>query len=284
MAGGTVVYDAVYMPLRGWSGTVTGVLGVARDITERHRVEAALHQAQKVEAVGQLAAGVAHDFNNVLAIFQSCLRLLGSEVTSDQGRKVVEEGLAAVGRGKALTDWLTGFVRQEPVALASLDLNAAMEQVCAMLDQTLAGSGVRFSCDLASDLEPARADANEVALAILNLGLNARDAMPKGGTLRLSTRNEEVVREPPDGLAPGRYAVVEVADTGSGMPPEVLARALEPFFTTKPAGRGTGLGLAMVQGIIRRTGGGLRIASTEGQGTRVSLFFPTASSALVAGT
>ncbi|MGP3699500.1 PAS domain-containing protein [Rhodobacter sp. NSM] len=116
MAGGTVVYDAVYMPLHGRSGIVTGVLGVARDITERRRVEAALHQAQKVEAVGQLAAGVAHDFNNVLAIFQSCLRLLGSEVTSDQGRKVVEEGRAAVGRGKALTEAASRSMRSDCAA------------------------------------------------------------------------------------------------------------------------------------------------------------------------
>jgi PAS domain S-box-containing protein len=279
MEVGTVIYDALYIPLRDRSGAITGVLGTARDVTERRRVEAALRHAQRVEAVGQLAAGVAHDFNNLLAILRSCLRLLEREVSSEKARMVTQEGRAAIDRGKALTGWLMGFVRDEAAVFAPLDINAAMEQVCAMLDHALAGSSVALDCELASDLEPVHADPNELALALLNLGLNGRDAMRDGGTLRLSTRTQVLTGDQPDGLAPGRYAVVEVADTGEGMSPEVLARALEPFFTTKPAGSGTGLGLAMVQGIAQRAGGGLRIESALGEGTRVHLLLPFASSA-----
>lgn len=273
MEGGTVVYDAVYMPLRDEAGAITAVLGAARNITEARRTEAALHHAQKVEAVGQLAAGVAHDFNNILAVFQACLRLIESEVISERGQMALKEGRAAMDRGKALTDWLIGFVRKTPVALGRVDLNAALEPMGAMLHKVLP-PGVRLTQELAPDLDLACADPHELALAVLNLGINARDAMPGGGVLRLTTRNETVAQKQPDGIEPGRYAVVELADTGTGMAPEVLARVLEPFFTTKPPGRGTGLGLSMVYGIVRRAGGGLRIASRMGEGTTVCLYFP----------
>lgn len=276
METGTIIYDAVYMPLRDRSGVITGILGAARDVTEARRTEAALFQAQKVEAIGQLAAGVAHDFNNILSSFQACLRLIEKEITSERGKMVVAEGHAATDRGKALTEWLTRFIRKAPLALSDVDVNAALEQMSEMLRQALPPK-IILKQELASDLDLARADTHEIALAVLNLAVNARDAMPKGGTFQISTRNEIVSQEQPDGIGRGRYVVLEIEDTGSGMSPETLARALEPFFTTKPVGGGTGLGLSMVYGILRRAGGGLRIASHEGQGTRVSLFFPAAA-------
>lgn len=270
---GTIVYDAVYMPLRDDAGVITDIVGVARDVTETRQTEAALLQAQKVEAIGHLASGVAHDFNNILSAFQACLRLVDREITSDRGRMVVAEGQSAVERGKALTEWLMGFIRKTPVTLTSIDANDALEQMGGMLRQALPPATV-LKQELASDLDLARADTHEMALAVLNLAVNARDAMPQGGTLCIRTRNETVSQEQPDGIGSGRYVVVEIEDTGIGMSPKTMARALEPFFTTKSVGRGTGLGLSMVYGILRRTGGGLRISSHEGQGTRVSLYFP----------
>jgi PAS domain S-box-containing protein len=275
LPSGTVTYDAAYMPLRQADGRVAGVLGVARDITERRRLEAALHQTQKMEALGQLASGIAHDFNNLLASFHACLQLIRREVTSAKGQRLLAEGERTIDRGKALTGWLLGFSRQQPRSLRPIDLNQSIKEIDDMVARAV-GSDIRLHKQLALDLGLTCADHNQIELAILNLVLNARDAMPLGGDLTLSTRNETIRQRQPDGLAPGRYVVIEVTDTGKGMAPDVLARVLEPFFTTKEPGKGTGLGLSMVYGIVKEGGGGIRIRSTQGHGTCVSLFFPSA--------
>ena len=266
-------YDATYIPLRDSAGHVTAILGSARNISERKMIEAALDQARKVEVIGQLASGIAHDFNNLISSFQACLRLLEKDPEGDRRRLILDEGQAALERGKALTSWLTGFIRQEPVTLETIDLNAVITPMQSMLEQCLA-VGIVLQMDLSAERLPARADQNEIGLALLNLGLNAKDAMPDGGTLRISTRSDTISQGDVSGLAPVGYAVIDVADTGTGIPADLIDQVLEPFFTTKPAGRGTGLGLSMVAGIMKRAGGELRISSAAGNGTCVSLYFP----------
>ena len=272
MATGSVTYDAVYMPLRDGSGALTGILGVARDITESLHLENALNQSQKMEALGQLASGVAHDFNNLLAVFQGCLHLISREVHSDNGRRCLAEGMRSIERGKSLTDWLLGFSRQQSASLTPTDLNAAVEDMMDMVTRSV-NSGVHVRQQFTANLWLADADRNQTELAVLNVVLNARDAMPLGGQLTIETRNETIVHKQADGLVPGDYAVVEISDTGKGMTPEVLARVLEPFYTTKASGKGTGLGLTMVSNIMRQFGGGVRITSAVGRGTSVSLYF-----------
>ena len=275
-SGKSVTYDAVYMPLRDQAGQITGVLGVARDITERRRLEAALRQAQKMEALGQLAGGVAHDFNNVLTGILGCFDLLGRQSgNSERAQRLITQGLRAADRGKALTSRLLAFSRQQPLATEPVDVNASIEELSEMLTRSL-GADIRIGKRLAHDLWPAIADRNQLELAIMNLAINARDAMPLGGTLTIESRNEVVAALDVDDLEAGEYVSIAVTDSGSGMAPDVLARVLEPFFTTKEAGKGTGLGLSMVYGVVRQLGGGLRIASELGKGTRITLYLPRA--------
>ena len=274
LPAGPVTCDAVYMPLRDDRGQIVGVLGSARDITEQRRLESSLVQAQKMEAVGQLAGGVAHDFNNLLTGMQGCFELLGRHVTTELGQRLVTQGLRAVQRSSALTSRLLAFSRQQPLTTERVDLNVSLDEMTEMLVRTL-GSDMRIGLRSGADLWPALTDRNQIELAILNLAINARDAMPLGGSLTIETRNESLA-EARDGIGAGDYVVLSVTDTGSGMPPEVLKRVLEPFFTTKPSGKGTGLGLSMVAGVARQLGGGLTIASEVGQGTCVSLYLPRA--------
>jgi PAS domain S-box-containing protein len=271
---GPVIFDAVYMPLCDTAGKIIGVLGSARDITERRRMEAQLHQAQKMEALGQLAGGVAHDFNNLLTGILGCFELLGRQVKSERGQQLVANGRRAVERSTALTARLLAFSRHQPLARETVDVNKSLEETIEMLTRTL-GSDIRIGTDMAPDLWNASTDRNQIELAILNLGINARDAMPLGGSLTIATRNETLT-EPRGMICAGDYITVAVSDTGSGMPPDVLARVLEPFFTTKAAGKGTGLGLSMVAGVTRQLGGGLTITSEPDKGTCVTLYLPRA--------
>jgi PAS domain S-box-containing protein len=273
MESGSVIYDATYLPLRDANRQVTGVLVFARDITERRDLESALRQAQKMEALGQLAGGVAHDFNNLLTGVLGCFDLVGRHVTSDKGRRFIDEGKRAVERGTALTSRLLAFSRQQPMSTESVDFNLALESMTDMLTRTLGGS-VRVGKRLAPDLWRARADRNQIELAVMNLGINARDAMPFGGTLTIETGNATVDTQHEGGPEPGEYVAISVIDTGTGMPPDVLERVLEPFFTTKAAGKGTGLGLSMVYGVVRQLGGGLAITSEPDKGTTVTLYLP----------
>jgi PAS domain S-box-containing protein len=258
---GEVTFDARYLPLRADDGRVTDILGIARNITSLRRLESWLQQTQKLDAVGQLAGGIAHDFNDVLAAVQSCLLLLRKHFDAPQAEELLAQGLRSVGHGKTLTDRLLGFVRQAPAAPGPLDIGRALQDGAELIRRTL-GSGVKVELDVAPALPPVHADGNQFDLALLNLAINARDAMPGGGLLKIRVRLADVSAE---------YVMLDVADTGTGMPPGVLARVREPFYTTKAAGRGTGLGLTMVDDFVQAFGGDLRIASEPGVGTTVTL-------------
>jgi signal transduction histidine kinase len=271
----TIVYDALYMPLFGPGGEVVGVLGRATDITERRRLEHSLRQAQKMEALGRLAGGVAHDFNNVLAAMSGCLTLLGRRPLAEEDRLLLEEARRSIERGVSLTSRLLAFSRQQPLACEPVDLNGMLDGMTLLLGRTL-GHKVRIAAQCGPDLWPALADRNQVELALMNLAINARDAMPEGGALTLTTRNVRIAERQENGIGPGDFVAIAMQDTGSGMTPDVLAWALDPFFTTKPPGQGTGLGLSMVQGVVQQLGGGLELASVAGEGTCVTIYLPRA--------
>ncbi|MGK7866241.1 two-component system sensor histidine kinase NtrB [Falsiroseomonas sp. E2-1-a20] len=271
----TIVYEALYMPLLDSGGAVVGILGRATDITQRRRLEGSLRQAQKMEALGQLAGGVAHDFNNILAAMSSCLALLGRRALATEDLALLVEAQRTLERGAALTSRLLGFSRQQPLERSPVDFNRSLAEMAMLLGRTL-GRNVRIAAHCAPELWPALADRNQVELAIMNLAINARDAMPEGGELTLTTRNATIASRQDSGLEVGDYVAIAMRNTGTGMSAEVLARALEPFFTTKPPSQGTGLGLSMVQGVVRQLGGGLDIVSQPGEGTCVTLYLPRA--------
>jgi len=276
MQSEAVTFDSLYLPLRDEHGHISGVLASSRDITERRRLELSLQQAQKMESLGQLAGGVAHDFNNLLTAMGGCLELLGKRhVTSEGGTRLVAEALRTVERGASLTARLLAFSRQQPLVTGIVDINASLVDMSEMMQRTL-GSGLHIVTRLAEDAWLTRVDRNQVEIAVLNLAINARDAMPEGGSLTLQTQNRSIEAQDEIGLAPGDYLALSVSDTGAGMPPDILARALEPFFTTKEQGKGTGLGLSMVYGVVRQLGGDLRIASQPANGTTVTLYLPRA--------
>ena len=245
-----------------------------REMNRRALAEAELRQAQKMEALGQLTGGVAHDFNNLLTVLQGSLEMLSGRQQSDQLQARVDTALRTVERGERLTEQLLAFARRQPLAKATIDLNAQLRRMTELLVRTV-GSGIAISTDLAPDLWPVDADATQLELAVINLAINARDAMPTGGKLGIRTFNlaipREAVQEQP---TVGDFVGLEISDTGQGMPPEVAARAFEPFFTTKEAGKGTGLGLSMVYGFARQSGGSASIRSEVGRGTAVTLLLP----------
>ncbi|MGG5886453.1 ATP-binding protein [Falsiroseomonas sp. HC035] len=270
----TIIYDARYMPLLGPDGAVVGILGRATDITQRRHLETSLRQAQKMEALGQLAGGVAHDFNNVLAALAGCLSLIGREPAArEREAALLAEARRTIERGSALTARLLSFARQQPLATEALNVSRSLADMAALFNRTLGGR-IRVTSDTAPDLWPALADRNHLELALLNLAINARDAMATGGELAITACNRTIAEPPVEGLAPGDYVAIALADTGTGMAPEVLARAMEPFFTTKAPDHGTGLGLSMVYGMLRQIGGGLHLRSSPGAGTCVTLFLP----------
>jgi len=250
-----------------------------REMNRRALTEAELRQAQKMEALGQLTGGVAHDFNNLLTVLQGSLEMLSGRQQSDQLQARVDTALRTVERGERLTEQLLAFARRQPLARAIIDLNAQLRRMTEILVRTV-GSGIAISTDLAPELWPVDADATQLELAVINLAINARDAMPCGGKLGIRTFNlaatREAMQEP---RTVGDFVGLEISDTGQGMPPEVAARAFEPFFTTKEAGKGTGLGLSMVYGFARQLGGSASIRSEVGRGTTVTLLLPIASPA-----
>ena len=247
-----------------------------REMHRRTRAEAELHQAQKMEALGQLTGGVAHDFNNLLTVLQGCLELLSGRQLEPTLQARVEMALATVERGERLTSQLLAFARRQPLTIARLDLNDTLRQMAELMARTV-GSKVRVETDLAPDLWPVDADATQLELAVINLAINSRDAMPEGGVLRVRTFKTTL----PEGVPgeAGDFVGLEVSDTGIGMPPEILARAFEPFFTSKGPGKGTGLGLSLVYGFARQSGGSASIRSEVGCGTVVTLLLPRAREA-----
>jgi PAS domain S-box-containing protein len=249
---------------------------LADQIAVRKRAEALLHQAQKMEVVGQLTGGLAHDFNNLLMIIGGNLDLIRKRVTDENIVQRLDQVLGAVQRGGKLTQQLLAFSRTQSLSPQSICLNNLLTDV-EMLVRRAVGSSIEVSFDLVPDLWCCRADPNQLESAILNLAINARDAMPTGGSVTITTQNAlldaDAVTEFGD-LAPGRYAAITLSDTGTGMPKDVLARVFEPFFTTKEVGKGSGLGLSQVYGFARQSGGHISIQSKVGEGTAVRLYLP----------
>ncbi len=280
--GGRFWAHIVLHAIHDAAGTLVGYAKVTRDITDRRQAQLelqaareALFQAQKMEAVGQLTAGIAHDFNNMLAGIIGALDLLRTRLRSgrtDDAVRYADMAIAAAERAAALTARLLAFGRRQPLDIKSVDLNGVLASMQDLLARTM-GEGVRVDMACAAGLPAAQTDPHQLENALLNLAINARDAMAGRGTLTLSTGRAD----PPAGAAgssEGSFVMLEVADTGCGMSAEVMAKALDPFFTTKPAGQGTGLGLSMVYGFARQSRGHLEIASSVGEGTRIHLFLP----------
>ena len=251
------------------------LLALVEDVTRERRVEAELRQAQKMEAIGQLTGGIAHDFNNLLGVIIGNAEFLLDALQDDlSGAGLAQEILDSALGGADLTRRLLAFARRQTLQPRRIDLNAYLPNHVAIIRRLL-GETIRVSVSLAEDLWPTRADPSQVGDALLNLAINARDAMPHGGRIRISTANVHVeAGELSPELARGDYVVLSVGDTGTGMPPEVLERALEPFFTTKGPGVGSGLGLSMIFGFAKQSGGHLAIDSQPGQGTTVRLYLP----------
>ncbi len=263
-------------PVRNDKGDLYRIVGVAADVTDERRREAQLRQAQKMEAVGQLTGGVAHDFNNLLAVIMGNAELVRDTAPESAGS--VDAILRAAGRGAELTQRLLAFSRQQPLRPKSIDLHALASGMLDLLSRTL-GETIAIETHIEPGLWDALADAGQVENALLNLALNARDAMPQGGRLDILGANRTIgladVEAFPE-VEPGDYIELAVRDTGQGMTPEVQAQAFEPFFTTKDVGQGSGLGLSMIYGFARQSGGHATIESQAGQGTTVRLYLPRA--------
>ncbi|MDZ7621285.1 MAG: ATP-binding protein [Candidatus Competibacteraceae bacterium] len=250
---------------------------VARDITQRKQAEAQLRQAHKMEAIGQLTGGIAHDFNNLLAIIMGNLELLHEKLTGQPRLfEFAQQALKAAGRGANLTRRLLAFARRQPLLAQPTDLNKLILGMLDLVRRTL-GVTIQIDTALAPDLEPTLVDTDQFETALLNLVINARDAMPQGGRLTLETANvvlDEDYAATQEDLRSGPYVMLVVSDTGIGMAPAILERVIEPFFTTKAPGKGSGLGLSMVYGLVKQSGGHLTIYSELGQGTSVRLYLP----------
>jgi PAS domain S-box-containing protein len=268
--------------VRDPNGEVQYLIGVTDDVTERKGVEEQLRQAQKMEAVGNLTGGVAHDFNNLLTLIIGNLDLLQLDVAGNQeAEQKIATILEASERGTDMTRLMLAFSRRQPLQSKSVDVNKLILSTTRLLNRTL-GEDIAIALRPGADVEPALVDESQLETALLNIAINARDAMPEGGTLTIATRNAEldadyVAHHP--GVAPGAYVQIEIADTGVGMPPAVVARVFEPFFTTKAAGKGTGLGLSMVYGFMKQSSGHVCVYSEVGQGTVFKLFLPFAQRA-----
>jgi signal transduction histidine kinase/CheY-like chemotaxis protein len=248
------------------------------EVQRREESEARLRQAQKMEAVGQLTGGVAHDFNNLLTVITGSLAMLQRRLAEGNARdlRLVDNALEGARRAAALTHRLLAFSRQQPLDPKPLDLNRLVAGMSELLRRTL-GEQIEIETVLAGGLWRATADPNELENAILNLAVNARDAMPEGGKLTVETANtalDEAYAASRHEVKPGQYVLISVSDTGAGMPRELLGRVFEPFFTTKPVGKGTGLGLSQVYGFVRQSGGHVAIYSEPGEGTTVKLYLP----------
>ncbi len=266
-----------HIPILDEAGTVTNLATIERDITERKLMEMRLRQADKMQALGTLAGGVAHDFNNLLMAVLGSLDLASRRAPDDPRlTRLLQNATYAAERGASLTQRLLSFSRQRDLRLQAVDVNQVITGMNDLLTRTLGGV-IRIERHLSEGLWTAMVDPDQLELAILNLCINARDAMAENGILTLSTRNETVDEGRIPDLGGGEYVVISVVDTGSGIPPEVLTRVLEPFFTTKEVGKGTGLGLPMVYGLAQQSGGTVTIHSAVGSGTTVELYLSRAA-------
>jgi signal transduction histidine kinase len=241
---------------------------------EREAALAQVHEMQKVESLGQLTGGVAHDFNNLLMAVLGNLELLRKMVPDDaKARRMIDGAIQGAERGATLTKRMLAFARRQELKPETINVPTLVDSMVEMLGRSL-GPGIQIATDFASNLPPTRVDPNQLELALLNLALNARDAMPLGGQLTISAHRERIEAGEVPGLRAGDYVCICERDTGHGMDEPTLKRATEPFFTTKGAGRGTGLGLSMVDGLVAQSGGAMRITSQFGLGTRVELWLP----------
>ena len=264
-------------PIRGVTGKVSGAVLVFRDITERRRLEEHLRQSQKMEAVGRLAGGIAHDFNNIMAVITGMTEiLLADDLPAGQRGEFLRDIADAGKRATALTQQILAFGRQQLLAPRVLDLNAVVRDMAPTV-RRLAGPGVEVVTDAAADLGRVRADPAQVGQVVLNLAAAAQAAMPGGGRLVVATANAELAAgaaaRPPD-VAPGRYAVLSVSDTGAGLSDADLAHVFEPFFSKKEIGQGAGLGLATAHGIVKQSGGHIEARRAPGGGTTYRAYFP----------
>ena len=279
---------SVSQPRFGPDGELIGFIGVASDITlakqaeldlrrqvdegakELLNAQEQLRQSQKMEALGQLTGGIAHDFNNLLTVVVGGLDIIVKRADDDKLRQYAENALAAAERGARLTGQLLAFSRVQRLEVTPTYVAPIIQNMRPLLRNVL-GPGIEKRFDLDEAMMPVMADPTQLEVAVLNLAINARDAMPDGGVLTFATAPVQIAGDPE--MEDGDYIELTISDTGTGMPPEVLERAFEPFFTTKEVGKGTGLGLSMVYGMARQSGGGARIESTPGQGTSVKLLF-----------
>ena len=274
-------------PLTEDDGSYVGSLAMVTDVTEyvlaersREDLQSQLHQSQRLETVGKLAGGIAHDFNNLLAVILNYAAFLKEELpTSPEATEGLDEIRRAAERGAALTRGLLAFSRRDTGRPVSLDLRKVVSDVRRLLTRTM-GTEVELEIEPIGEIPPVVADVHQLEQILLNLAINARDAMPEDGRLRIRLReltlDEEAAGKRAD-AEPGRYASIEVEDTGTGMSAEVAAQAFDPFFTTKPAGEGTGLGLAMVYGIVTNAGGHVTLDSRPGEGTTIGVHLPAAA-------
>jgi PAS domain S-box-containing protein len=286
MAGVTRTIDVMFVLVPERQEDESFIIATARDITEMRQIEDQLHQAQKLEAVGQLTGGIAHDFNNLLTSILGNLELLRARLdASDQSSaRLLSAALTAAERGARLTTQLLAFSRQQRMAPEAVDLNRTIAGMGGLL-QSAVGATNRIEAALSHPLSLALADRSQIELVILNLAINARDAMPCGGTITIRTSNVRLgapVR--PEEPSPGDYVACSVSDTGTGIPNEILDNVFEPFFTTKEVGKGSGLGLPQVLGVAKQLGGGVRIETRAGAGTTVTVYLPRANEDLVATT
>ena len=273
-------HEVVLSWLGTWSEPARRHFVIGRDQTEKLAAEAQFRQAQKMEAVGQLTGGIAHDFNNILTVITGTIGILAEAVTDRPELEAIAKMIDdAAERGGQLTKHLLAFARKQPLQPREIDVNALVLEAAKLLRPTL-GEHIQVQSLLADDAWPALVDPNQLTTAILNLALNARDAMPSGGSLAIETKNtylDEAYADMHAEVNPGNYVMIAVSDTGSGIAPKNLDRVFDPFFTTKEVGKGTGLGLSMVYGLVKQSNGHIKIYSEQGHGTTVKLYLPQAS-------
>lgn len=275
LSGDNVVLESQHAPLRGGDGEIVGGAAFFREMTERRRAEEQLRQAQKMETIGQLTGGVAHDFNNLLAAIQGNLELLRKRLPDDPHiRRFIDGALQGTQRGASLTSRLLAFARRQDLKPEPTDLGMLLEGMRGLMERSI-GPLISIELDLAPALPPAKVDPNQLELAILNLAVNARDAMPDGGRLSLSLSQSDGADSGAE--LEGLFLRLCVADTGTGMDEETLKSAIEPFFSTKELGKGTGLGLSMVHGLAVQLGGALQLKSELGKGTTAELWLPVSA-------
>ncbi len=277
--GHTRIIQNVKFPMRDEAGGIIGVCSISTDVTELRQTADKLAQAQKMEALGTLTGGIAHDFNNYLAVILGNLDLLDDYLAKDpKAHELIGAALHGAIRSQELTRSLLAFARHQPLAPKIIDVGDAIRDTARLLERTL-GEDIQLTVKVEPGLWPVLADAAQLASCIVNLARNGRDAMSQGGRLTISAANLHVAAAgsaPDPDVAAGDHVVIEVADIGAGIPPQMLANVFEPFFTTKPAGHGTGLGLSMVYGFVTQSGGDIKIHSRPGAGTRVRIYLPRA--------